>query len=62
MTTHVVASPLEVYFGKEEEAVEVVEKFERLGSTITQDCSLDRDVDRWISKALHIFCQLYGVM
>ena len=40
----------------------MVEEFEYLGSTISQDCSLDQEIDRWISKASHTFCSLYRVV
>ena len=39
-------SPKSVQLEDEEEHVEVVEDFEYLGSTLSQDCSLDHEVDR----------------
>ena len=54
--------PRSVPLGKEHEPVEVVEDFEYLGSTISQDCSLDLEIDRRISKASQVFRSLYGVV
>ena len=43
--------PRSIQFERGREPKEVVEDFEYLGSTITQDCSLDQEIDRRISKA-----------
>ena len=48
--------------GTKEENVEVVEEFEYLGNTISQDCSLDHEINRRISKASRTFCSLYRVV
>ena len=42
--------------------MEVVQEFEYLNSTISQDFSLDHEVDRRISKASRTFYSLYGVV
>ena len=51
-----------VLVGAGREPIEVVEDFEYLGSTIAQDCLLDREIDRQISKAAHAFRSLYRVL
>ena len=40
----------------------MVENFEYLDCTISQDWSLDHEVDRQIGKALQVFRSLYGVV
>ena len=45
-----------------EQPVAVVEEFEYLGSTITKDCTLDREVNIRISKASRTFGSLYWVL
>ena len=45
-----------------EQPVAVVEEFEYLGSTITKDCTLDREVNIRISKASRTFGSLYRVL
>ena len=45
------AMPRAVQLSLEEEPVAVVEEFEYLGSTISQDCTLDREISVRISKA-----------
>ena len=42
--------------------MELVEEFEYLGNTISQDCILDHEIDRWISKGLCTFSSLYTVL
>ena len=39
-----------------------MEDFKYLGSTIAQDCSLDWEIDRRISKSPHVFHSLYRVL
>ena len=56
------APPRSVQLADRDERVEVVEEFEYLGSTIAQDCSLDREIDRRISKASRTFSSLYSVI
>lgn len=41
------------------EHLEVVEEFEYLDSTISQDSSLKHEVDKLISKASPTYCSLY---
>ena len=50
--------PRAIKLGEEQELVEVVQEFEYLGSTISQDCSLDVEVSRQISKASRVFRSL----
>ena len=45
-----------------EQPVAVVEEFEYLGSMITKDCTLDREVNVHISKASRTFGSLYRVL
>ena len=60
--TNSCAPPRKVQLRGNEEPVKVVESFEYLGSTISQDCSLDREIDRRIGKASQVFRSLYGVV
>ena len=46
----------------EEQPIAVVEEFEYLGSTITKDCTLEREVNMRISKASRTFGLLYLVL
>ena len=46
----------------DEESVAVVEEFKCLGSSILQDCILDREIIMHISKASHTFGSLYKVL
>ena len=39
-----------------------MEDFEYLGSIITNDCLLDQEINRWISKAANVFHSLYRVV
>ena len=43
-----------VKLGEKQEPVKVVQEFEYLGSTISQDSSLDVEVCRQVSKASHV--------
>ena len=54
--------PHPVSLKPEEQPVAVVEEFEYLGSTITKDCTLDREVTIRISKASRTFGSLYRVL
>ena len=56
------APPRAVQLSLEEEPVAVVEEFEYLGSTISQDCTLDREISVRISKAARTFGSLYRVL
>ena len=56
------APPKSVQLGDGGEHVEVVEEFEYLGSTISQDCTLDHEIDRRVSKASRTFRSLYRVL
>ena len=42
--------------------VSVVEDFECLGSTLTSDCGLDKEINIRISKAFRSFSRLYRVL
>ena len=61
-STSVSIQPRAVQLKPGEEPVAVVEEFEYLGSTISQDCTLDREISRRISKASHTFRSLYRVL
>ena len=60
-TSHNV-QPRAVQLKPEEEPVAVVKEFDYLGSTISQTCSLAKEVDNRISKASRTFGSLYGVL
>ena len=51
-----------VHLNSKEEPVAVVEKFEYLGSTISQNCTLDRKNSVRITKAARAFGSLYRVL
>ena len=40
----------------------VVDDFEYLDSTITKDCSLDKEINAWINKESHSFNSLCKVL
>ena len=54
--------PRDVYLKRDEEPVAVVEEFEYLGSIISQDCTLDREISMRINKASRTFGSLYRVL
>ena len=51
-----------VHLNSKEEPVAVVEQFEYLGSTISQNCTLDRENSVHITKAARTFGSLYRVL
>ena len=61
-STSLSVQPRAVQLKPDEELVAVVEEFEYLGSTISQDCTLDREISRRISKASRTFSSLYRVL
>ena len=61
-STFLSAAPRAVHLKSVEEPVAVVEEFEYLGSTISQDCTLDREISMCISKAARTFGSLYRVL
>ena len=61
-STSLSVQPRAVQLKPGEEPVAVVEEFEYLGSTISQDCTLDREIRRRISNASHTFRSLYRVL
>ena len=61
-STSDVAQPRSVQLKPEEEPVAVVEEFDYLGSTISQNCSLGQEINSCISKASGTFGSLYGVL
>ena len=56
------AHPRPVHLKPGEEPVAIVEEFQYLGSTISQDCTLDREISVRISEAGRIFSSLYRVL
>ena len=56
------ASPRDVDLNSEEEPVAIMEEFEYLGSTIFQECTLDREISVRITKAACTFDSLYRVL
>ena len=61
-STSLSVQPRAVQLKPDEDPVAVVEEFEYLGITISQDCTLDREISRRISKASHTFRSLYRVL
>ena len=54
--------PRDVLLRSGDELVSKVEDFEYLGSIITSDCSLDKEISSRISKASRVFNSLYKVL
>ena len=56
-----IGHPREVYLKPDKEPVMVVKELEYLGSIISQDCTLDREIRSRISKASYVFLSLFRV-
>ena len=54
--------PREVWLKPDEEPVKVVKEFEYLGSIISHDCTLDKEINSCISKASYVFQSLFRVL
>ena len=61
-STSLSALPRSMHLNPNEQPVEVVEEFQLFGTIISQDCTLDRDIDKRISKDAHTLDSLYKVL